>query len=128
MPRGQLQKVFASRQAFVAAANTWATKISEETLKQVDAKLRAATDGSTSLNQDLGVLGTDDAAIYIGLLANAPAEDGSKRVLLGVTGMTVIKQLPVSMNLYEAKHPSSTVSRMLAIQQKNLAALVASNP
>ncbi|CAN7783736.1 hypothetical protein LJR175_008345 [Variovorax sp. LjRoot175] len=100
-----------------------------------DAKLRAATDASTSLNQNLGVLGTDDAAIYIGLLANTPAEDGSKRalngskrVLLGVTGITVIKQLPVSMNLYEVKHPSSTVSRMLANQQKNLAALVAANP
>lgn len=128
MPKGQFQRIYAARPAFVASLDASAKKIGSDTMKQVDAKLRAASGGELSVNQNLGVLGTDDSAIYFAVLTNAPAEDGSRRVLLGVSGMTVIKQLPVTINLYEVKGPSSTASRMLSLQQKNLANLIAANP
>jgi hypothetical protein len=54
-------------------------------------------------------------------------ETNQLRRILGITGRTLIKELPVSINMYQAYKGSPNVGALLARQKSALAAIVKAN-
>jgi hypothetical protein len=81
---------------------------------------------NAGIQENLGVFDSDDSAAYIGVVLNGPAAGTATRRLLGVTGMTVVKQTAISVNLYRSTSDTS-VAGQLAEQKRNMSALVRAN-
>jgi len=77
----------------------------------------------------LGVLKQDDNAVYLGVAIRGLRFDGAAvpAGIVGVTAVTLINQLPVSMTLYQAKGNAEGMMALLSDQQRNVDALVAVN-
>jgi hypothetical protein len=81
----------------------------------------------TKFQESLGVLATDTNGLYFGVLMSAPYPDGEQKAVLGVVGMTLVKELPISINLYRAYKGAPELPELLARQRNALAGLVRAN-
>ncbi len=82
-----------------------------------------AVDGNT---QVMGVMARDDEALYSGLLHN-PAGDGSDALNAGLIGLTVIKGLPMALNLFRPFVDASTYRGLHDDSRAIIADLIARN-
>jgi len=94
------------------------------------AKARLNTAGVTVNGlQMLGVLAKDDTAIYLGVVAEGvvdPSDNRQHRVL-GIVGLTLVNEIPVSVNIYRTDAGDDAVAAMIAEDKANVAALIAAN-
>jgi hypothetical protein len=77
----------------------------------------------------LGALKQDDNAVYLGLAIKGVRVGGTAVPvgIVGVTAVTLVNQLPVSLTLYQAKGSADVMMALLADQQRNVDALLAAN-
>jgi hypothetical protein len=75
----------------------------------------------------LGLIFEDDAAVYTGVVQKVVLEDGSSARVAAITGITLLRGHPVSLNLFAPFRDPTTVEQLLAAQRRNLQSLVAAN-
>jgi hypothetical protein len=77
----------------------------------------------------LGVLAQDDTALYfgIGLEGVGNAEQGTQHRVLGIVGVTLVNQVPISINLYRVDAEDSAIPELLARDRASVEALLQAN-
>lgn len=125
-PQGTVLSIKAPRQEFIAkmvqGANGGAF---QKSLKEAETSVKSRHPNA-GIQENLGVLDSDDSAAYVGVVLNGPTAGTATRRLLGVTGITVVKQVAISVNLYRLASGTS-VTGQLAEQKRNMSALVRAN-
>jgi hypothetical protein len=108
----------------LSAANIDAHLI-EVTVKR---KLEEISSSHSSLDgmQSLGYIATDDNAAYMGQIAIEKYPTGKINVAC-VVAMTLVRHVPVFLNLYADIRNSNTIQSLLDLQKKNMTDLVGSN-
>lgn len=142
---GQREQFEAYGQVFVAAPRGVVLSIKEPRRDFIEKMIQGTKDGAfrksmqeaetsvksrhpkAGIQENLGVLDSDGSAAYVGVVANGPASGTSTRRLLGVTGITVVKQAAIAVNLYRSTASGTTVAGQLAEQKRNMSALVSAN-
>jgi len=76
--------------------------------------------------RSLGVLETDEAALYAGMLEKI-AFEGEEFTVAAVISMTLVKDVPVSINLYRPYEGDASLDLLLMEQQRFLRRLVQEN-
>jgi hypothetical protein len=76
--------------------------------------------------RSLGVLETDEAALYAGMLEKI-AFEGEEFTVAAVISMTLVKDVPVSVNLYRPYEGDASIDLLLMEQQRFLRRLVQEN-
>lgn len=115
-PRAEVVKALAGEFARLDAASV-----------QADAARPAEAAGSAAGIRPLGVLHADAQAVYYGLVGRVPTDEGRSLDSLEVGAMTLIKGKVVSYLLYGEFRGRTSVDAMLAVQRRNMGALIAAN-
>lgn len=76
--------------------------------------------------RSLGLLAVDDLALYAGM-AELLAGNGGNRVIAGVVAMTLINEVPVSVNLYRTYEGPESIEALLVEQRQIVQSLMAGN-
>lgn len=97
-----------------------------ESFRKAEAKIRKFEPSYQSM-ENLGVLAADANGLYIGLLLALTVDAPQPRRLVGVMGMTLVKELPLSVNIYQAYTKSPDLSTILAKQKSAMNAFVQAN-
>lgn len=74
-----------------------------------------------------GIISSDETAAYMGTSAKASMEDGSMGYQLGVSGISLVRDLVIQVNLYERAAVAPDMHKLLAAQRINMSRLVAGN-
>jgi hypothetical protein len=124
-PKGQL-RVFKgiSRQEFIQNLSARSDNM-PEAFKKAEVRVKQYVSGYRLEN--LGLLATDSNGIYIGTLMTITDDSGLPRPIVGVVGMTLVKELSFSINLYQAYKVAPDLRRLLARQQTAIANFVRAN-
>jgi hypothetical protein len=77
-------------------------------------------------SENLGIIEADDAALYAGI-AQRLEYDGRTFVMLGIFSMTLINDVPLSVNLYRPLKNKQTVARLISEQRRFLQQLLERN-
>lgn len=95
-----------------------------------EAKRRVkAQDTGTEIDQTviLGLLHSDDTGAYIGLLQTWQVDGNGKTQQTTVSGLTLVRERVISVNLAAPGHNRDTVNALLAAQRGIVKALIAAN-
>lgn len=76
--------------------------------------------------RSLGLLATDDLALYAGMAELLASTEGN-RVIAGIVAMTLVNEVPVSVNLYRTYEGPESIDALLVEQQQFLRDLMAGN-
>lgn len=95
----------------------------------VTAKLRESAGGDVAGSHFLGVLKEDEAGIYLGITLGKMSVAGqtANAGAIGVVGLTLVNQIPVSLGLYQASVGAEAVPGLLAKVQQTLASIIQAN-
>jgi hypothetical protein len=99
----------------------------EDSVRRMKSVLRSRGEQVDSA-KSLGVVKTDDAAAYLVILQDIPVGDGTTTPGAGVTGMTVVQDIPISINFYRRARGEQVIQQMLRTQSETLKKFVAANP
>lgn len=97
-----------------------------EAMKNANTKLRQVTSGYTGF-ENLGILKVDENGMYVGLVLGMVTPSGQPRSLLGVSALTLIKEMSMSINLYQTYKGAPDLPGLLAAQQSAMAKFVKAN-
>lgn len=84
-------------------------------------------DPSFRSQENLGLLGSDSNGLYMGALTRMEDATGHPRTIVGVVGMTLVKELSISINIYHAYSATLDLRGLLAHQQSVIADFVRVN-
>jgi hypothetical protein len=122
-----------SRQRFVSSALRQLNMPEDKAklkagLERAEARLRAADRGDKGVT-NLGILGYDEAAVYMGFLIEQTNStgNGTDRIVT-VGGVTVAQALQVSISRYKLTQSAGDLQAMLLEQQSAFAAFAKANP
>ena len=123
-PPGAAPRVTASRAVFVRGVADGLTKLTfASSLEKASKQL--AEGGVKMGSVPLGLLHSDSDAVFFGLFAYYGDVEVPSTL---VTAMTVVKQVPVSINLYAPGASPQSAAQLLTQQKANLQALLRANP
>ena len=77
--------------------------------------------------ENLGMLSADSNGIYIGLLMTMADETERPRATIAVMGMTLVREISITINIYQAYWNSPDLRGLLARQQAAMATFVRAN-
>lgn len=99
----------------------------QDIVKQTQARLSAqGVVAPAEGYKPLGVLHSDEQSVLMGLILPVP-KDPNVRVGAGVTAITLVNEVLISINLYRPFVDESTIAALVAEQQSNIAAFIALN-
>lgn len=125
-PKGQLRAIKGvSRSEYIRKMSAQANYF-PEAFKKAEARARQFVPGYKS-HESLGLLSTDSNGLYVGLLMTIGDEAGRPRPVVGVVGMTLVRELSISVNLYQAYRNTPDLRGLLARQQSAMANFVRAN-
>lgn len=90
-------------------------KITEAIKKRLEASTIAAPTFDSPLN--LGLIDRNDQALFFGLGMTVKYPNEAPRIN-GVTAMTLVKQVPVSINIYSDHNPKTSFNKLLMQQRE----------
>lgn len=117
----------ASRTDFVhAVARPLATTNLDDIRRQLGRPEQAAAEGGIRV---LGVIKADERAVYLAVAIDSVSVDGKPTLagIVGVTAITLVNRIPLSLNLYQVKGDVDAVAALLSDQQHYVEALLAAN-
>jgi len=97
-----------------------------EAFKKAEARAKEFIPGNPSI-ENLGLLSTDSNGLYFGLLMVLSNDTGKLRTVVGVSGMTLVKERSISINLYQVYKKTPDLRGLLTRQQSAMANFVRSN-
>jgi hypothetical protein len=123
-PKGQLRAIRGvSRAKYIqeiSAKSNWA-----DAFKKAEARIKQYSPGYQSEN--LGLISTDANGLYMGILITLTDDKVGPRPVIGVVGMTLVKELSISINLYQVYRKEPDLRGILLRQQSAMANFVRAN-
>ena len=124
-PGGDFKRIETSREALLEAVSTSIPRVNAE---EINRRLRSSFEGShISLSQpQLNPLGRDGNAVYFSMRMNMTVES-SIRVITGMSGITLLNSLPITINVYEGTGLSRSRENLQPVLQELLTSLLTEN-
>lgn len=124
-PKGKFQRLEMQREAFLSGLSNSSSKTNSE---EISRRLRASLANSDlNLSQmQVEPIGRDGNAVYFSMRMNMSA-GGSSRLITGISAITLLNALPLSINVYEATGSSASRSQLQKVQQELLNSLLTEN-
>jgi len=97
-----------------------------DAFKKAEARIKQFVPSLQS-QENLGLLSADSNGLYVGNLLTMTDDEGKPRTIVGVMGMTLVKELSISINLYQVYKKSPDLRGLLARQQSAMAGFVRVN-
>lgn len=124
-PKGQLRAIKGvSRAKYIqeiSGKSNWT-----EAFKKAEVRVKQYAPGYQS-QENLGLISTDANGLYMGILMTLTDDKGRPRPIIGVVGMTLVKELSISINLYQGYRKAPDLRGILARQQSAMANFVRAN-
>jgi hypothetical protein len=124
-PKGNFQRVEMPREEFLSALSKSSPRVSAAALNQ---RLKASLKNSDISLSDMKFepLGRDGNAVYFSMRMNMSVGETS-RLISGISGITLLNSLPLSINVYEGTGSPQSRSQLQAVQQELLSSLLTEN-
>lgn len=125
-PKGQLRALKGvSRSEYIQKMSGQAKNF-PEAFKKAETRLKQSVPGLQPL-ENLGILSTDSNGLYVGLLMTMTDDTGRPRPIVGIVGMTLVREMSITINLYQVYRNSQDLRGLLARQQSAIANFVRVN-
>ena len=125
-PKGQLRALKGvSRLEYIQMISAQSGYMSES-LKKAEVRVKQYIPEYQS-HENLGLLATDSNGLYMGVLVTMTDDTGRPRSIVGVFGMTLVKELSISIGISQAYRNTPDLRGLLARQQTAIASLVRGN-
>lgn len=125
-PKGQLRALKGISRTEYIQKMSGVSSYMPEALKRAEARVKQYAPGYQD-HANLGLISTDSNGLYMGLLMTMTDDTGRHRPIVGVVGLTLVKELSISINLYQAYRSSPDLRGLLARQQSAMASFVRAN-
>ena len=124
-PKGNFQRIEMPREAFLSSLSKSSPRVNAAELNQ---RLKASFDSSDISLSDMKIepIGRDGNAVYFSMRMNMSVGETS-RPMSGISGITLLNSLPLSVNVYEATGSPQSRGRLQAVQQELLNSLLTEN-
>ncbi len=115
-PKGNFQRIEMQREAFLSGLSGSSPRINPA---EINRRLKASLDnGDISLSQmQVEPIGRDGNAVYFSIRMNMSVEESSRPVT-GISGITLLNSLPLSINVYEGTSSPQSRGQLQAVQQE----------
>ena len=124
-PKGNFQRIEMPREAFLSSLSKSSPRVNAAELNQ---RLKASFESSDISLSDMKIepIGRDGNAVYFSMRMNMSVGKTS-RPISGISGITLLNSLPLSVNVYEGTGSPRSRSRLQAVQQELLNSLLTEN-
>ncbi len=124
-PKGNFQRIEMPREAFLSGLSKSSPRVNAAELNQ---RLKASFENSDVNLSDMKVepVGRDGNAVYFSMRMNMSVGETS-RPISGISGITLLNSLPLSVNVYEGTGSAQSRGRLQAVQQELLISLLTEN-
>lgn len=123
--KGNFQRIEMPREAFLSGLSKSSPRVNPAELNR---RLKASFENSDISLSDMKFepIGRDGNAVYFSMRMNMSVGETS-RPISGISGITLINSLPLSINVYEGTGSPQSRGRLQAIQQELLNSLLTEN-
>ena len=123
--KGNLQRIEVPRETFLSGLSKSSPRVNPTELNR---RLKAAFENSDINLTDMNFepIGRDGNAVYFSMRMNMSV-GGSSRPISGVSGITLLNSLPLSINVYEGTGSPKSRAQLQAVQQELLNSLLTEN-
>lgn len=124
-PKGNFQRIEMQREAFLSSLSKSSPRINPA---EINRRLKASLDNNDiSLSQmQVEPIGRDGNAVYFSMRMNMSVGETS-RLVTGISGITLLNSLPLSINVYESTGSPQSRGQLQAVQQELLNSLLTEN-
>jgi hypothetical protein len=124
-PKGNFKRIEMSREAFLSGLTKSSPRVNPTELNR---RLKASFENSdiSLFDIKLDPVGRDGNAVYFSIRMNMSIGETS-RPISGISGITLLNSLPLSINVYEGTGSSRSRDRLQAVQQELLNSLLTEN-
>ena len=124
-PKGNFQRIEMPREAFLSSLSKSSPRVNAVELNQ---RLKASFESSDISLSDMKIepIGRDGNAVYFSMRMNMSVGETS-RPISGISGITLLNSLPLSVNVYEGTGSPRSRGRLQAVQQELLNSLLTEN-
>ena len=124
-PKGNFQRIEMPREAFLSGLSKSSPRVNAAELNQ---RLNASFENSDINLSDVKFepIGRDGNAVYFSMRMNMSVGETS-RPISGISGITLLNSLPLSVNVYEGTGSPQSRGRLQAVQQELLNSLLTKN-
>jgi len=117
------------RAAFLAEMAMQMPLVDDAQLAQMEGEINQRGSGAAiGQSQFLGLLAQDTNALYVGLLSNVTATDGTTLPMVTIVALTQLADVPLSANLSREYVSNDDIALLLAELQPFMATLTGLNP
>ena len=124
-PKGNFQRIEMQREAFLSGLSKSSPRVNAAELNR---RLKASFENSDISLSDMKFepIGRDGNAVYFAMRINMIVGETSRPVA-GLSGITLLNSLPLSINVYEAAGSPQSRGHLQAVQQELLNSLLTEN-
>jgi len=124
-PKGNFQRIEMPREAFLSGLSKSSPRVNAVELNQ---RLKASFENSDISLSDMKIepIGRDGNAVYFSMRMNMSVGETS-RPISGISGITLLNSLPLSINVYEGTGAQQSRGQLQAVQQELLNSLLTEN-
>ena len=124
-PKGNFQRIEMPREAFLSGLSKSSPRVNAAELNQ---RLKTSFENSDISLSDMKVepIGRDGNAVYFSMRMSMTVGEISRPVS-GISGITLLNALPLSINVYEGTGSPQTRGQLQAVQQELLNSLLTEN-
>ncbi len=124
-PKGNFQRIEMPREAFLSGLSKSSPRVNAAELNR---RLKASFESSDISPTDMKIepIGRDGNAVYFSMRMNMIIGETSRPVT-GISGITLLNSLPLSVNVYEGTGSPQSRGQLQAVQQELLNSLLTEN-
>lgn len=124
-PKGNFQRIEMPREAFLSGLSKSSPRVNAA---EINRRLKTSFESSDISLSDMKVepIGRDGNAVYFSMRMNMIVGETSRPVT-GISGITLLNSLPLSINVYEGSGSSQSRGQLQAVQQELLNSLLTEN-
>lgn len=124
-PKGDFKRIEMAREAFLAGIAKSSPRVNSA---EIDRRLQASFENSgLSISQtQMEPLGRDGNAVYFSMRMSMSVGDSS-RPITGISGITLLNSLPLTINVYEGAGSSGSREKLQPVLQELLNSLLTEN-
>jgi hypothetical protein len=124
-PKGNFQRIEMPREAFLSSLSKSSPRVNAAELNR---RLKASFENSDISLSDMKFepIGRDGNAVYFSMRMNMSVGETSRPVT-GISGITLLNSLPLSINVYEGTGSPQSRGQLQAVQQELLNSLLTEN-
>ena len=124
-PKGNFQRIEMQREAFLSSLSNSSPRVNAA---EINRRLKASFENSDINLSEMKFepIGRDGNAVYFSMRVNMSV-GGSSRPITGISGITLLNSLPLSINVYEGTGSPQSRNQLQTVQQELLNSLLTEN-